>query len=165
MSTPTEAAISELEQILDLESISLVRYIIETSKPPLVKAEDHKALACFQDLYRESERGIVAMHRLLSRYEVPALRVVWPLNYTSYNFLRPVYLLQPLVRHLESHFAALERHQARLAATGWDEATDLTADLLAREKEHLVRIRKLAEEHAVREAAAPVIKGTSASRW
>ena len=163
MSSP--AALRVLAQIVHEETNSLVRYVIEVSKPPLVKPEDYKALACFQDLYRESERGIVALERLASSEAVVTRRIHWPLNYTSYNFLRPVYLLRPVVEDGEKHVAKLEALSAALAKEAWKAATAAVAELLEHERENLIRIRKLAEEYGEMSIDEPQVKGTSASRW
>jgi hypothetical protein len=159
----TEIEIKEtIEELLQLEASSFVRYVIEVSRPPVVDDADRRALALFQDLYRETERGLRALSAVPEE-PLAIRRGRWPLRFASYNYLRPRYVLAPFARELEEHVERLARAAEPLA--GEEAAAAAVARLLEAEKEHIERLRKLAAELEPEPAAPAALKGTSASRW
>jgi hypothetical protein len=168
MTTPQAVgpgAIETVKEIVERESQTLARYVIEVARPPVFGGRDGEALERFQDLYRESQRGIDALDLLLAEHEHVAREVHWPLVYTSYNYLRPLYLLRPVADHTAKHLRELAGLAARLERQGWPRALEVVRGLVSAEERELGRLRRLAEEVGELRADPPRVKGTSAARW
>jgi len=164
MVTPDATAIAR--EIIDEESCGLVRYVVEYSRPPIVGGRDADALSLFHDLYRESEIGLTALIELVDAAGRNVLREPhWPLEYTSFHFLRPIYLLRPVAEQAERALGRIDELARQLEAIGWPEAVACVRSFVAAERPHLASVRRLAGELGEIRADAPRRKGTSASRW
>ena len=161
----TPEAVEVAREIIDHESRSLVRYVIEVSKSPVVGGRDPDALSRLGDLYRESDIGLSCLRDLLSEVASVPQGVRWSLSTTSYNFLRPIYLLRPVVEQTERSLDVVATLGAKLADAGWSEAAEVVRGMVDREREQLASLRRLGEEIGEIGIEAPQPKGTSASRW
>ncbi len=158
-------AISILEELHRLESTSFIRYLVEMSRPPIVSDTDRKALALYQDLYRDSERNVQALGQLLADADIVPVEPRWPLVYTTYNFLRPLYLLGPLHERMRLQLEQVESKSKALDARDWSEAKEVMGTVLRRERAALERLDKAVAETPKEDPEPARVKGTSASRW
>lgn len=158
-------ALSILEEIYRLEAGSFIRYLVEISRPPVFDDEDRQALALYQDLYRQVERNSEAVAELLTDEGVVPAPIRWPLPYTSYNFLRPRYLLRPLLERFEGQIGEVEAAARALSAHDWSEARETVEMMIEREKGCIERLRSAIATIPEESAEPPELKGTSASQW
>ena len=157
--------LSILEQIYHLESTSFIRYLIEVSRPPVLDDEDRRILALCQDLFKQFDVNSRAVGELLAEQGVTPAQLHWPLHYTNFNYLRPRYLLQPLLEKLERQHEQVEAHTRALAPFDWPEAKELLELLLEHERASIDRLRTASGETPEEPLEPPELKGTSASRW
>ena len=166
MSGPNDPqAISVLEGLYLLEAVSFVRYVVEVSRPPVFDQADQRALALYQDIYRDVERSAQALSDLLEDADVVVDDPSWPLQYTSYNFLRPRYLLGPVLERAQEQREKVEARARELRRFGWQEADEVLGTVLRRERSAIERLEKAVAELEDEPIAPPKVKGTSASRW
>jgi hypothetical protein len=87
----------------------------------------------------------------------------FPLNFSQYNFLRPSYLLKPVIEKSEGELQSLSEIAQALAAE--PRARDLVTAVISRQRYYLERARKLEEDRPREEPKPARVKGTSASMW
>jgi hypothetical protein len=161
----TPEALAIAREIIARESQAPVRYVIEVSKPRVVGGRDPDALSRLQDLYRESELGLSTLRDMVSEIASVPRGVRWSLETTGYNFLRPTYLLRPVVEHTEQGIGVIEALGTKLAEAGWSEAAQVVEGMVDGEREQLALVRQFADEIGEIPVDSPQVKGTSASRW
>lgn len=159
------STVPAVEALLRRELVSFVRYVVEVSHPPVIDAVDERALAGIQDLYRESERGVRALRDLLGEHGVRVENRHWPLRFTSFNYLRPAFLLRPLIHETERHLEGLEAAAKSVDGSEWPAARRAVEDLIDAERTELERLRVLEKELRREGPHRSPIKGTSAARW
>ena len=97
MSTNAQAVVDHLVDIFERESGTLLRYVVEVSRAPTVSGRDPDALSKLEDVYRESDLALKSLEAILGENRRLARHTHWPLQNTTYNFLRPIYLLEPVL--------------------------------------------------------------------
>jgi hypothetical protein len=157
------ALLSRLEEVLKLESTSLIRYLIEGAEAKVAGEFDQKALALYREWYAETERSTRSIRELLSEEDYFPQSTLWPLSYSQFNYLNAAYLLRTVIRLMS---AQLEAIRGRIEALqGWPQARELVAAIVEREEIYLQRARALEAERPREAPRPPRVKGTSAARW
>src|SRR5690606_16359788 len=146
---------------------SFLRYVIDVSDPPCLDDTDRDLLAFFAELAEANADSVGALTQLLVERETTPPPTSFPLAYTSFNYLRPRYLLRPLRDRMASEVDEVLELVGALRATSNDASVDAMLErVFATEKTIFDRIeRKLVELPPERPVTSSAPKGTSASRW
>jgi|RhiMethySRZTD1v2_1073278.scaffolds.fasta_scaffold104916_2 hypothetical protein len=158
-----EATADLVEEAYHLAKCSFVRYIVENSQPETVDDLDRRAFALFEDWSREGRYNQMALGDILEDMSVVPAASSFPLNFSQYNFLRPSYLLKPVIEKSEGELQSLSEIAQALAAE--PRARDLVTAVISRQRYYLERARKLEEDRPREEPKPARVKGTSASMW
>ena len=86
-----------LRELYGLEAASFLRYVCEVSRPPVTDDVDAQAKAVIDSLYAASSRVLDALGDSLDKVEEETPEPRFALVFTNYNFLRPRYLIRPLL--------------------------------------------------------------------
>jgi hypothetical protein len=157
------ALLSRLEEVLQLESHSFVRYVAEVSGTRPRDAFDARLLAFYQEWYRVTERNVEALRACLEEEGYFPQSGPWPLSFLQYNYVTPSYLLDAVIQKMAAHLDAVSARVQALA--GWPRARGLVEAAVEREVPLLARARALHAERATAPSPPPRVKGTSAARW
>jgi hypothetical protein len=165
------ACIATLKNVHSREASGFLRYLVNVSSSPVQDQADRDANRLIRELSNEAEANLEDLASLISENGESTDRASFPMSFTNYNFLRPRYLLRPLVERfipqeedVRQQLEALERS----STGGLDPKLRQVIDnVLDRNR----RIRGRAEDaaNAIPSPEAGVAtarpKGTSASRW
>lgn len=161
----SQAALDILSGILDQEAGSLVRYLQEAAQLRPARQGDAEAQAVLEELYSESCLDMCAIAALLGEHVAVFPNVVWEMGYSRFNFLRPVFLIEPVLESTREHIENLVRLTDALCEEGWEEAQQAAERLIERKSAALGRVEALASSLGETESEPPRRNGTSASRW
>ena len=157
------AHLTLLDGILQLESRTFVRYVVEASGAQPGGDFDAKVSALYEEWYRETERHSAAIRDLLEAEGFAPQSGLWPMSFAQYNYATPAHLLAPMVEKMSAHIEAIK---ARLPGLGgWPRARDLVQAVVDREEHHLRSARELVAARPPATPRPPRVKGTSAARW
>lgn len=161
----TQAAIDSLSDILDLESSGFVRYLQEVAELRASRGGDAEVLTLIDELYLESSANITELSGLLSDHAAVFPQVTWEMGNARYNFLRPVFLLQPLVDSFRSQLEELEEFAVAIGEAGWEEVQQVVDRLREQKTTAIERAESLEQKLDELETDPPERSGSSASRW
>jgi hypothetical protein len=156
-------ALHTVAEILRLETNSFIRYCVQSGQTVARDTHDRKVYAALQDWYRATELSCRALRECLADANYFPSEGGWPLHFAQFNFVRPTYLVQHVVRLMDEVLTTLREKAGQLESL--PEARDLVTAIVEREQVHLDGLKKLDAERPKDEPTSPVIKGTSASRW
>ena len=157
-------ALRRIRRIYDLEATSFLTYVVEMSRPPVQDDADRQTLALLEELERGFALDREALGQVLLANGIRVDDPSWPLAYTSYHFLRPRYILAPLIERLRMQISRLESEASDLTGAG-DEAAGVASSAIGRAKDSLARLEKLVASLPAEALRPGAPKGTSASRW
>lgn len=157
-----------LEEAYHETRTSFVRFVVESSEAYVEDDLDRRLFALHDGWSRELERAQGLIGDILLEEGVHVGVSSFPIEFSQFNFLRPTYLLQHVLRKSGEEMERVAAIARRLAS--WPRARDLLEVLLTRQRQFRDRAEKIAAEHPpAPPPAAPAaprrIKGTSASRW
>lgn len=161
----SQAAIDILAAVLDQEASSIVRYLKEVAQLRSAAGEDAEVEAALEQLYTESCLDMGAIMELLDEHAAVAPSVAWEMDYARFNFLRPVFLVEPVMASTREHIENMGRLSALLGEEGWEEAQQAVERLVERKTTALGRLEAIASRSTGPGSGPPQRNGTSASRW
>ncbi|HVR74214.1 MAG TPA: hypothetical protein VMT52_07780 [Planctomycetota bacterium] len=160
------ALLLALEEAYHETKRSFVRFLVESSEAYVEDDLDRRLYALYDGWSCELERAQGLIGDILLEEGVHPGVSSFPIEFSQFNFLRPTYLLQQVLRKSGEEMERVAAIGRRLEA--WPRARDLLEVLLTRQRQFRDRAEKIAAEHppaAPAPAAPRRIKGTSASRW
>ena len=161
----SQAAIDILAAVLDQEASSIVRYLQEVAKLRSTSGEDAEIQAVLDQLYSESRLDMGAIMELLDEHAAVSPSIAWEMDYSRFNFLRPVFLVEPVTTSTREHIENLGRLAAALGDEGWEDAQQAVERLVERKTTSLGRLEAIAPRSTGAGSEPPQRNGTSASRW
>lgn len=161
----SQAALDILADVLDQEASSIVRYLQEVAQLRPADEADAQVQAVLEQLYAESCLDMGALSALLGEHAAVFPSVAWELEYSRFNFLRPGFLVEPVVESIREHLENAGKLAAALGEAEWEEARQAVERLIARQSASLDRLEGLAPKPGKPGSEPPQRSGTSASRW
>ena len=127
--------------------------------------EDAEIEAALEQLYTESCLDMGAIMELLGEHAAVAPSVAWEMDYSRFNFLRPVFVVEAVTSSTREHIESLGKLAAALGEAGWEEAQQAVERLVERKTTALGRLEGIASRSSLTGSEPPRRNGTSASRW
>ena len=91
--------------------------------------------------------------------------IAWEMDYSRLNFLRPIFVIEPVISSTLQHIETLGKLSTALGEAGWEDAQQAVERLLERKKTSVGLLEKIAAGSAEAKADPPQRNGSSASRW
>ena len=161
----SQAAIDILAAVIDQEARSIVRYLDEIAELRPIDSEDAKVQAVLEQLYSESCLDMGAIMELLDEHAAVSPNIAWEMDYSRLNFLRPIFVIEPVISSTLQHIETLGKLSTALGEAGWEDAQQAVERLLERKKPSVGLLEKIAAGSAEAKADPPQRNGSSASRW
>jgi hypothetical protein len=134
---PTQAV---LQGVLRRESLALLQYIRDAF--PWTSLEEQEAWPRLRQVVEEDSHGLAELAQFLARRRVPLPYIgMFPVDFTSINFVSLDYVVPLLLDEQRREVAALEADQARVADP---EAREQLQRLLDLKRRHLSALEGLA---------------------
>lgn len=161
----SRAAIDLLSTVVDQEASSIVRYLEEIAKLRSTDEVDAEIQDVLEQLYSESCLDMGAIMELLDEHAAVTPSIAWDMDYSRLNFLRPVFVIEPVASSTREHIENLAGLSAALGEAGWEDARQAVERLLERKTTSLGLLEEIAARLTEAGNEPPQRTGTSASRW